>query len=173
MLKSTLIIFPIEFNKLRQPKTRRVLNWIKRMRIQFLINLSFPSKICSKIFFNQFSQIILIFSKYFLKTIWRIWLCGCRCKVLVWNHIIGGTGLIGYWDRSDRLGCTGLIRLINQFDWSLPVLSSLYISVKHLICDRTDRCHSTSEVQVVDYAHKYSMEVQHWQANLFSECWPN
>src|SRR6185437_12144858 len=126
MLKSTPSIFPTEFNKLRQPKTSRVCNRIKRSRIRLLVCAGFTSNIHSKTFSKQISQIILIISKHFIEITRRIWLCGCRYISLVWNK------LTGWYDRSDRLGGTGLTGLIYRSDRSLPVLPTLHISVEHL-----------------------------------------
>src|SRR6185312_1799602 len=141
MLKSTPSIFPTELNKLRQPKTSRVCNRIKRNRIRLLVCAGFAFNIYSKTFSKQISQIILIISKHFIEITRRIWLCGCRYLTLVWNILSGWTGRTGLYDRSDRFGGTGLTGLVYRSDRSLPVLPMLYISVEHLIGDRTDVWH--------------------------------
>ena len=172
--KVLLLLSPLNLIKWGNLKPAGYWTESKELGYGFLRSTSFTSNINSKILFNQFSQIILILSKYLIKITWRIWLCRCRCSVLVLRHIVGGTGLTGYRGRSDRLGCTGLTGLMNRSDRSLPVLPSLHISIKHLICYRINRCHDTSGgVQVVDYMYNYNMEVQHWQVHLFGECWLN
>src|SRR6185436_9011940 len=141
MLKSTPSIFSTEFNKLRQPKTSRVCNRIKRSRIRLLVYAGFASNIHSKTFSKQISQIILIISKHFIEITRRIWLCGCRYLTLVWNILIRWTGRTGLYDRSDRIEGTGLTGLIYRSDRSLPVLPALHISVEHLVGDRTGVWH--------------------------------